>query len=70
MSVVRPVAEPGRVPVGARIVSRLTGGALYIVVALVGVLWLIPTLGLFISSLRKPSDITNSGWWNVFSHHP
>lgn len=68
MSVVRPVAEPGRVPVGARIVSRLTGGALYIIVALVGVLWLIPTLGLFISSLRKPSDISNSGWWNVFSH--
>jgi alpha-glucoside transport system permease protein len=62
------VAEPGRVPVGTRIVSRLTGGALYIIVALLGVLWLIPTLGLFISSLRKPSDITNTGWWNVFTH--
>jgi alpha-glucoside transport system permease protein len=68
VSVVRPVAEPGRVPVGTRIVGRLTGGVLYIVVALVGVLWLIPTLGLFISSLRKPSDISDSGWWNVFSH--
>jgi alpha-glucoside transport system permease protein len=68
VSVTRPAAEPGRVPVGTRIASRLTGGVLYIVVALVGVLWLIPTLGLFISSLRKPGDISDSGWWNVFSH--
>jgi alpha-glucoside transport system permease protein len=68
VSVVRPVAEPGRVPVGARIVGRLTGGAVYVVVALLGVLWLVPTLGLFISSLRKPGDITDSGWWNVVSH--
>jgi alpha-glucoside transport system permease protein len=68
MSVVRPAAEPGRVPVGTRIAARLTGGALYLIVALLGVLWLIPTLGLFISSLRKPGDISSSGWWNVFTH--
>jgi alpha-glucoside transport system permease protein len=68
MSVTRPVAVPGRRPVGARIVGRLTGGVLYGIVALIGVLWLIPTLGLFISSLRKSSDISSSGWWTVFSH--
>jgi alpha-glucoside transport system permease protein len=68
MSVTRPVAVPGRRPVGTRIVGRLTGGVLYGIVALIGVLWLIPTLGLFISSLRKSSDISSSGWWTVFSH--
>ena len=68
MSVIRPVAEPGRIPLGTRIAQRMTGGALQIGIVLVGLLWLIPTVGLFISSLRKASDITNSGWWTVFSH--
>jgi alpha-glucoside transport system permease protein len=68
MSVTRPVAVPGRVPLGTRVAKRLTGGALYLVVLVVGVIWLIPTLGLFISSFRKASDITGSGWWTVFTH--
>ena len=68
MSVTRPVAVPGRIPVGTRVAKRLTGGAIYLIVLAVGVVWLIPTLGLFISSLRKASDISNSGWWTVFSH--
>jgi alpha-glucoside transport system permease protein len=67
MSVTRPVAEPGRVPIGTRIVNRLTGGVVYAIVALLGVLWLVPTLGLFISSFRKASDISSSGWWTVFT---
>jgi len=32
------------------------------------ILWLIPTLGLFVSSLRERSDIATSGWWTVFPH--
>ncbi|CAM3108550.1 carbohydrate ABC transporter permease [Paenibacillus sediminis] len=32
-------------------------------------IWLIPTLGLFISSVRTPSDILQSGWWTIFPHH-
>ena len=68
MSVTRPVAVPGRLTVGARVAKRLSGGAIYLIVLAVGVVWLIPTLGLFISSLRKASDISSSGWWTVFSH--
>ena len=68
MSVTRPLAEPGRVPLGTRIAGRLTSGVVYIVVAVLGVVWLVPTLGLFISSFRKASDISNSGWWTVFAH--
>ena len=67
MSVTRPVADPARIPIGTRIATRLTGGVVYGVVALLGVLWLIPTLGLFISSFRKAGDISDSGWWTVFT---
>jgi alpha-glucoside transport system permease protein len=29
------------------------------------VLWLIPTIGLFINSLRPPAEVTQSGWWTA-----
>jgi alpha-glucoside transport system permease protein len=32
------------------------------------VLWLVPLLGLLISSFRERSDIVSSGWWTVFPH--
>ena len=32
------------------------------------IFWLIPTLGLFISSLRNPQDVMSSGWWKVFKN--
>lgn len=38
-----------------------------IVVILIAVAWLIPTLGLAVTSLRPQSDIATSGWWNIFS---
>ncbi len=31
-------------------------------------IWLIPTLGLFVSSFRPAADILSEGWWNVFPH--
>jgi alpha-glucoside transport system permease protein len=31
-------------------------------------LWLIPTLGLFVSSFRTREQITASGWWTIFPH--
>lgn len=30
-------------------------------------LWLIPTLGLFVTSFRNSEDVRTSGWWTVFS---
>ncbi|MEU1625595.1 carbohydrate ABC transporter permease [Streptomyces sp. NPDC020096] len=34
---------------------------------LVALFWLVPTLGLLVSSLRGPTDIQSSGWWQVFT---
>ncbi|HUQ43893.1 MAG TPA: carbohydrate ABC transporter permease [Candidatus Limnocylindria bacterium] len=29
------------------------------------VIWLIPTIGLFVNSFRTPTDATSSGWWTA-----
>jgi alpha-glucoside transport system permease protein len=42
----------------------LVNGALLLMV----IIWSIPTLGLFVSSLRTRFDIQTSGWWTVFPH--
>lgn len=36
--------------------------------ALIVLIWSIPTIGLFISSFRTRFDIQTTGWWNVFPH--
>ncbi|NJO84088.1 MAG: hypothetical protein HC828_15740 [Blastochloris sp.] len=37
------------------------------VLVLIVVVWTIPTLGLFVSSLRDPELLGSSGWWESFS---
>lgn len=37
-------------------------------VGLLCVLWLIPTLGLFVSSFRDQDDVRTTGWWTVFTN--
>jgi len=39
-----------------------------IVLGIICLIWLIPTLGLLISSFRPAADILQSGWWKVFPH--
>lgn len=34
----------------------------------IGVLWTIPTLGLFINSFRSKEDSATTGWWVFFAH--
>ena len=33
-----------------------------------GALWLVPTIGLFVTSILPASALANSGWWQIFSH--
>jgi alpha-glucoside transport system permease protein len=53
--------------IASRIATRLGGGAVQVVLALIGIFWLVPTLGLLVSSLRTASDNANNGWWHVFT---
>jgi alpha-glucoside transport system permease protein len=54
-----PAAKIGRV------VAR---GPLHILLVVIGLLWLIPTFGLFITSILPLSSLANSGWWQIFTH--
>jgi alpha-glucoside transport system permease protein len=49
--------------------TRLSGRVIvYTVLVFIAALWLIPTLGLLITSFRHLDDINGSGWWTVLSH--
>ncbi|WP_078849994.1 carbohydrate ABC transporter permease [Streptomyces sp. NRRL F-5126] len=61
----RPGGDERSLP--ARVAARLGGGAVRAVLVLVGLFWLMPTIGLLLSSLRGADDIASSGWWQVFT---
>jgi alpha-glucoside transport system permease protein len=51
----------------ARIVRFLSRTPVYFVLVFIGLLWLVPTLGLFFTSLLEPAQIGRTGWWEIFS---
>ena len=42
-------------------------GAVQLLLAIVSVIWLVPTIGLLIASLRPETANTANGWWNAFT---
>jgi alpha-glucoside transport system permease protein len=51
----------------ARAVRFLSKTPVYLLLTFLGLLWLVPTLGLFFTSLLSPGEITTAGWWEVLS---
>jgi alpha-glucoside transport system permease protein len=47
--------------------DRLGGFVLHVVVIGLTVAWMVPTIGLLITSFRLPADISNTGWWTALS---
>jgi alpha-glucoside transport system permease protein len=54
-------------PMSSRIVRFLGKTPVYLFLAFVGLLWLVPTLGLFFTSLLEPAQISTTGWWKILS---
>ncbi|MFF4616557.1 carbohydrate ABC transporter permease [Nonomuraea jabiensis] len=51
----------------SKIVDRIGGGAVQVVMIVLGLFWLVPTLGLLVVSMRT-TDVNNSeGWWTIFT---
>ncbi|HVO18419.1 MAG TPA: carbohydrate ABC transporter permease [Anaeromyxobacter sp.] len=68
MSTAAPAAlappRRGLEAVAARVAAR---GLLHAVLVGLSLLWLLPTVGLFVSSLRPAQQIATSGWWKALS---
>ncbi|PRH75878.1 sugar ABC transporter permease [Streptomyces solincola] len=62
-----PRSGKARPSLAARVAARAGGGALRVFLILVALFWLMPTVGLLLSSLRDPADIAADGWWTVFT---
>jgi alpha-glucoside transport system permease protein len=54
-------------PRSSRLVAALTRGPATALLAVVAILWLVPTIGLLVSSFRTAADNADSGWWTVFT---
>jgi alpha-glucoside transport system permease protein len=56
-----------RETVAAKILRLLGKAPINVLLIVVGLLWLVPTFGLFITSLLAPTDFQERGWWQIFS---
>src|SRR3954449_3386301 len=52
----------------ARILRTIAKAPVNLVLILLGALWLVPTFGLFVTSILPASNLANKGWWQIFSH--
>lgn len=49
-----------------KIKKVVTRSPLHLVIIVIAFAWLLPTLGLLITSFRVPGEVVHSGWWTVF----
>jgi alpha-glucoside transport system permease protein len=66
-SAVEGMAGAPRRGVASRIVNRAGGGVVQVGLVVVALIWLIPTFGLFVASLRPETENAQSGWWKIFT---
>lgn len=48
--------------------STLSRAPLHLTVFIIAFIWLIPTIGLLVTSFREPGAATTTGWWTVFAN--
>lgn len=53
--------------IASRILRGLSSGVVNFVLLIIAIFWLVPTIGLFLTSLRSVGDNAGSGWWTVFT---
>jgi len=65
-----PVVTPPRPDqtVAKRILRVIAKLPVHLLLLFIAVLWLVPTIGLAITSLMSAQDYSQFGWWKVISH--
>ena len=65
------VAEPAIKPVprtaSGRLVAALGKAPIHAFLIIVALIWLVPTIGLLVTSFRPRTDIQATGWWESFA---
>jgi alpha-glucoside transport system permease protein len=61
------VTGPPRRSFLSRLVGRVGGTALQVIVVVMALFWLFPSVGLFMASLRSSASNSATGWWTVFT---
>ena len=51
-----------------RTMGFLTRSPLHVVLIALALIWMLPTVGLLITSFRPPQDVGDTGWWTVLAH--
>jgi alpha-glucoside transport system permease protein len=54
-------------PTSAKVVRWAAKTPVYVFLIAIGLIWLVPTFGLFVTSLMEREDFQENGWWTVFS---
>ena len=49
-----------------RLTRFVSKSPIHIALLVIGAIWLLPTVGLLITSFRPASEILSSGWWEIF----
>ena len=52
-------------PFSDRIITWINRGLVHFTLVILGLVWLTPSLGLLVTSLRSRADIAQSGWWTA-----
>jgi alpha-glucoside transport system permease protein len=52
----------------ARIGRVIARGPLNILLMVIAVIWLVPTVGLLLTSLLPASQVSQQGWWQIITH--
>jgi alpha-glucoside transport system permease protein len=65
-AVAEPRATPRTLSTTQRLVRFLNKTPIHIALVAIGLVWLVPTVGLLVTSFRPRSDIQTTGWWESF----
>lgn len=64
-SIPEPIAQP--MTRTQEVARRLSRGPLHLAILVICAMWMVPSVGLFVSSFRERQDIATTGWWTALA---